>query len=153
MKVFKSLSFLFGTFVFLFISEPSYGKEINLTCKPQLVSITSNNKNIPPQTTPAKDTVKDAILSLYPYKERFELTDFNGKTFQGKATFFKAQIQFYYEIPNPSFTTKLTFVVDRETLSFSETSKIEMGYGIIMNSDTTGLCRVITAPSTKKNLI
>ena len=106
MKTSKSLSFLFGAISFLLISQPSSAKQIWLSCEHQTTSFNLN----PPK--PVKDG-KYFLLTLDGDKERFELQDNNDNSiFQGKATFFKSQIQFEYVKTMPSISLNKVFSVD-----------------------------------------
>jgi hypothetical protein len=143
----KSFSFLSAALSFALVPQFSFAKQIWLSCEPQAISFNLN----PPK--PVKDG-KNFLLTLDGDKERFELQDNNDNSiFQGKATFFKSQIQFEYVKTMPSISFNKVFSVDRETLNFTEITKSKLVNGTLIHIEITGLCKVMSAPSSKKNLI
>jgi hypothetical protein len=133
MKSLKSFSFLFCTIASVFLVEPSFGKETWLNCI----------EKTDWEGKPIKNTVSN-LVKLDDSKERFELP-YQGVL--GKATFFEASINFQFVIDNFAYEWK----IDRTNLNFYYTMKL-VG-GLTPPSLTSGVCKVIPAPSSKKKLI
>ncbi len=151
MKSFKSLSLLIGTAAFLLIPKPSFGKETWLKCSSP--DYKGERVNSPPFT-----------LKLNPVMESFEIQYLppNG-TYVGTATYFQSAIKFQYSHSysfDPDTTYNEVYEIDRATLKYSRlVSSVRInGYlernGIVVPpSQYSGSCKVIPAPSGKKNLI
>jgi hypothetical protein len=136
MKNFKTFSFLLGIIAFSLISTPSFAKQTWLSCMVKTNWEGETVKNSPPFTIKLDDT-----------KEVFELPYAN---IQGKATFFQSTINFEY-ILNEYGKWFYSYEISRSNLNFSKTIKL-IG-GLVPARTDTGICKVIPAPSTKKNLI
>jgi hypothetical protein len=151
MKNFKSLSFLLGTIVYLLIPEPSYGKETWLKCSSP--DYKGERVNSPPFTLKLNSVTQSFEIQYLPP---------NG-TYVGKATFFQSAIKFQYSHSysfDPDTTYNEVYEIDRATLNYRRvvSSARINGYlernGIVVPpSQYSGFCKVIPAPSSKKNLI
>ena len=146
MKVFKSLSFLLGTLILLFIPEPSYGKETWLKCEEKPVGWTKEDIN---------------IIKLDSKNEKFEIKGWatNRIVSLGKANYFTDTIQLKFSNQSEAgekliFDT--IFEIDRASLtySYSVTTLTAARTPIsISGYISKGICKIIPAPSSKKNLI
>jgi hypothetical protein len=151
MKTFKSLGFLLGTIALLLFPEPSFGKDTWLKCNSP--DYKGNRADSPPFT-----------LKLNSVKESFEIQYLppNG-TYMGKATFFQSAIKFQYSHSysfDPGNTYNEVYEINRATLKYSRlVSGVRINGYLERNgmgvppSEYSGSCKVIPAPSNKKNLI
>jgi len=126
---------------FFLIPQPSFAKQTWLKC----VSQTLDGK-------PA--TGETQLIKLDDTKERYEIEGgYLGRSIaQGKAVFYKSLIQFSFIEKINILTIMNTFKIDRSSLKFLHTSLIS-GELLSETAETTGICKVIPAPSAKKNKI
>lgn len=137
----KLLSFFLGTIFSLSIPEPSFGNETWLKC----VRKTFDGK-------PSQE-IKTHIIKLDSKNQRFEIQGgtFGGSIIQGKANYFTSSIQLKFVEQEPPLIFSSIFEINRSNLSYSNLTEMT-GYtngSYIQN----GSCKVIPAPSSKKNLI
>ena len=124
---------------FLLIPQPSFSKETWLKC----VRKTFDGK-------PSQET-KAYIIKLDSVNQRYEIQGgvFESTIIQGKANYFTSAIQIKFVEQEPPLTFSSTFEINRTNLTYSGFTETT-GY-TNYSSTQAGSCKVIPAPSAKKN--
>jgi len=134
-KVGKIFAYIIS-FLSILLCSPSYAKSIWLKC----------------DSKPGDDP---RLLFLDSTKERFEITELN-QTIQGKATFFESFIKFEYLLKLDPISIRSIMEIDRATLNYSGSRQIlptKSPHLLLPPTPTSGSCKVIPAPPSKKNQI
>lgn len=138
MRNWKTLFFLLVTFALPSIPEPSFGKQVWLSCK---------NKTY--RGEPSKSN-HSYIINLDYTKERFEITEETGEIYQGRAIFFESAIKLEYIMQMTDFLKfERVWEISRTSLNYSSSIVSSLGGPSVI----TGSCKAIPAPSSKNKLI